>query len=218
MEFRRAMELDPGEVFGRHWQVHYLEAIGELAQAHTEMLKIVKLDPSSKMYATDLLLEYYYLRQPEKVVELATAWYGSRAMEPEVWTTLAGAYLQLGRRAEALETVQKGLAADDSNFGKAFGGAILARLGRRGEAEKILADLKLKSATYFVPEISFAILCFGLADQDQGFHYLEAALKERASEFIFVLPYDPQFDQLRTDPRYLQLLRRYRIPYGQPRS
>jgi serine/threonine protein kinase len=211
-EFHRAMELNPGDVFGRHWHAHYLEAIGELAKANAEMLKIVELDPLSKMYTSDLLYEFYFMRQPEKVVQMAKSWTGPQSIGAEGWFTLALAYEQLGRRAEAVETAEKGLASDDSSFTKGYIGAILGRQGKRAEAEKILADLKHRSATGYAPGISLAIVCFGLGDNDQGFHYLERAYEERAFEVVLLLPLDPQFDHLRNDPRYVQLLRRYNLP------
>jgi serine/threonine-protein kinase len=215
-EFRRAMELNPGDVFGRHWHAHYLEAVGELARAHAEMLKIVELDPLAKMYTSDLAAEFYLMRQYEKVVQMAKAWTGPQSIGPEGWNTLALAYEQLGRRAEALETAERGLASDDSNYSKSFNGAVLARQGKRAEAEKILADLKHRSATRYVPGISLAILCFGLGDNDQGVHYLERAYEERAIEVALLLPLDPQFDHLRNDPRYAQLLHRYNLPLKPP--
>lgn len=211
-EFRRAMELNPGDVFGRHWHAHYLEVVGELAKANAEMLKIVELDPLSKMYTTDLAYEFYDMRQPEKVVQMAKAWTGPQSIGAEGWAVLALANEQLGRRAEAVETAERGLASDDSSYTKGFCGAVLGRQGKRAEAEKILADLKHRSATGYVPGVSLAILCFGLDDNDQGFHYLERAYEERAAEVVMGLPFDPQYDHLRNDPRYAQLLRRYNLP------
>jgi TolB-like protein/DNA-binding winged helix-turn-helix (wHTH) protein len=211
-EFRRAMELNPGEVFGRHWHVHYLEAIGELAKANAEMQKIVELDPLSKMYVSDLALEFYYMRQPEKVIQLAKTWTRPESIGQEGWITLAHAYELLGRRADALEIAERGLAGDDSSYVKGFGGAILARQGKRVEAEKLLAELKQRSVTSYVPAISLALLCFALDDSDQGFHYLELAFEDRALEVVMVLPLDPQLDHLRSDPRYTRLLRQYSLP------
>jgi tetratricopeptide (TPR) repeat protein len=143
---------------------------------------------------------------------MAKAWTVPQSIGAEGWAILALAYEQLGRRAEALETAERGLASDDSSYIKSVRGAVLARQGKRAEAEKILAQLKHSSDTGYVPGISLAILCFGLNDNDQGFQYLERAYEERAVEVVLLIPFDPQLDHLRNDPRYIQLLRRYDLP------
>ncbi len=52
---------------------------------------------------------------------------------------------------------------------------------------------------------TMAIMYTGLGNKDQAFEWLERALKNRSEELI-MLKVDPQFDILRTDPRFSALL------------
>ena len=50
----------------------------------------------------------------------------------------------------------------------------------------------------------------GLGDRDQAFAWLDRASEER-SAFTWKVVITPQFDSLRSDPRYLALLRRMNL-------
>jgi len=47
-----------------------------------------------------------------------------------------------------------------------------------------------------------------LGNKDEAFRLLEKALKDRLPYLIWSLPANPDFDDLRSDPRYANLLRR----------
>src|SRR5581483_10191352 len=46
-EFLRAMQLNPGFAYARHWYAHSLEAQGRLTEAIPEMRRALELDPLS---------------------------------------------------------------------------------------------------------------------------------------------------------------------------
>jgi hypothetical protein len=50
-----------------------------------------------------------------------------------------------------------------------------------------------------------------LGDKDQAFEWLEKAYEAR-DEFIRLVRVDPTFDNLHSDPRYADLLRRMGLP------
>src|SRR5207245_11493239 len=92
----------------------------------------------------------------------------------------------------------------------AFLGYVYSVMGKREEAQKILNDLKEVAKQRYVSPHSFALIYIGLGDKDQGFAYLEKAFEERPDSLNFI-KVSPQFDSLRSDPRFTDLLRRMKL-------
>lgn len=207
-EFRRAMELNPGEDFSRHWYAHYLEKVQRFEEANAELRRVVELDPLSPMYTGDLALQYYFMRQPEKVIEIALKNKSPDSASPWEAIALALAYEMLGRREESLVTIGKMTAADPIYRG--FAGALLARQGRRAEAQRILAEMSAQKG--YVPAFQLALVHLGLGQTDETFRYLEMAYEDRSSALYDYILIDPQWGVVHDDPRYKDLLRRLRLP------
>jgi tetratricopeptide (TPR) repeat protein len=203
-EFRRAMELNPGEDFSRHWYAHYLEKVQRFKEANAELRRVAELDPLSLMYKGDLAFQYYFMRQPEKAIETVLK---EKASDPFMMI-LALSYEMLGRREESLAAIRKVTATGAMRRG--FVGALLARLGKRAEAEGILAEMKAQKG--YVPAFPLALVNLGLGDRDETFRYLEKAYDDRSTAMYDWLSTDPQWSVLRDDPRFKDLMRRLRLP------
>ena len=79
--------------------------------------------------------------------------------------------------------------------------------GRKAEAQKLLDQLRDKSKHKYVSPCNIARIHETLGDMDQAFAWLEKAYSERDGNIIN-LKVDPQLDGLRSDPRFVNLLRR----------
>jgi tetratricopeptide (TPR) repeat protein len=213
------MELNPGDVYGRHWYAHYLEVVGELPRAHTEMRKIADLDPVSEMYIADLAIEYYFMHQPHKVVEMSRAWSRSTT-DPLSWSALALAYEQLGEKGESAKTAERAVSSDDSGFTSGYMALLLARLGNRERAQELLQQLRRRAQTEYIPPFALAMASFGLGDETSAYEHLRDAYEQRSPNIVLILLTDPQFDRYRSDPRFVALAQRYGVPIkagGSPR-
>jgi tetratricopeptide (TPR) repeat protein len=73
---------------------------------------------------------------------------------------------------------------------------------RRLEADR--KDARLQNAG----PIDLAGVYMRLGNKDEAFRWLEKASKGHLPYLIWSLPADPEFDDLRSDPRYADLLRR----------
>ena len=79
--------------------------------------------------------------------------------------------------------------------------------GERDKANKILDELREMSKQRYVSPYLIAIVYVGLGDKDQAFAWLDKAFQDRSSLLLW-LKVEPQFDSLRDDPRFQDLLRR----------
>jgi tetratricopeptide (TPR) repeat protein len=84
---------------------------------------------------------------------------------------------------------------------------VYARGGRTEEARKILEALVIEARTRYVSPGVFASIYFELGERDEAFRWVERAYRERAN-YVAYIAIDDSFDAVRTDTRYLNLLRR----------
>ena len=79
--------------------------------------------------------------------------------------------------------------------------------GNKHEALKIIAELADTGKRTYVSPYQVAAIYAGLGDQDQTFAWLQKAYEER-SDWLVNLTNDQRFDDLRSDPRFADLVRR----------
>ncbi len=84
-------------------------------------------------------------------------------------------------------------------------------MGKQGEAQKILEQLKERQKNEYVDSASFAIIHVALGEKDKAFASLEKSYQEH-SVGMLSLKGDPRFDDLRDDIRFQDLLRRVGLP------
>jgi hypothetical protein len=68
-------------------------------------------------------------------------------------------------------------------------------------------QLQASSIQRYVPPFLIALIYVGLGDEDQAFAWLAKAYAER-SVWMPWLKVDPEFDDLRSDPRFVSLMQR----------
>ena len=90
-------------------------------------------------------------------------------------------------------------------------GELYAAAGYRAEAQKILEQLKELSKKQYVTPYVVARIHLTLGEIDEAFHWLEVAYQQRA-EWMVVLKVDPCLDNLRSEPRFQNLMRRMNFP------
>jgi hypothetical protein len=72
---------------------------------------------------------------------------------------------------------------------------------------KTLAFMEEAAKYAYVSSIHFAVLHAQLGQNDEAFAWLEKAFVER-QPWLGQLQFDPQFESLRSDPRFADLVRR----------
>jgi Flp pilus assembly protein TadD len=172
----------------------------------------LQVDPLSIPISGDLTGAYYWARQYDEAI---TQCKKSIELDPgnaANYVFLGQAYDLKGSYAEAIGAYQKAidLSQRTTNIMGLVGYAD-AVSGRRGEAMKILKELKEASADRSVSPYDLALVYTGLGDKDNAMDQLNRAYQERAG-WIIAIKVEPMFDPLRSDPRFADLQRRLNYP------
>jgi len=85
-------------------------------------------------------------------------------------------------------------------------------MGNREEALKLLAPLESAELQQgYLPRVSIAATYVRLGEKDKAFDWLEKAYQNHDQDCLY-LKVNENFDPLRSDPRFQNLLRRIGLP------
>ena len=207
-DFQQAVRLNPTYPTAHQWHGEYLVSMGLFDQGLPELKKARNLDPLSLIINTNLGLNFYWARQYDRAIDQL-----ERALELE--PNFFRAHLHLGMcyerkrmYAEAIAELEKARSISENSWTLAGLGQCHASFGAREEAEKVLDQLLELSRHQFVSCATIAVVYAGFDDRvDQTMEWLEKAYEERAGLLIWLKVW-PIFDHLRSDPRFVRLLRR----------
>jgi serine/threonine protein kinase/tetratricopeptide (TPR) repeat protein len=209
---RRALELNPNYAYGHANWSDWLIAMGRYEEAILEAQLGVELDPLSAGLIFRLGQKLCYRRDYDRALEQL-----QKALEFDpnfVWThgLLAQVYAWKGMYEESLAAYEKVVnLRGDSPYSRTLRSLILAIAGKTDEAKPILNELKRHPKLDHIALVYLAETYSLLGEKDEAFELLEAAYKERVSLLMF-LGNIPAFDNIRSDPRYADLLRWMGLP------
>ena len=211
-EFKRSLELNPSYATAHHWYGEYLEARGQFDEAIAEIKRGLELDPVSLIINADLGAAFYVARRYGQAIDQLRK---TLQLDPNfalAHSFLGMVYEQKGMFEQAIAERQKAVILSAGAPGQlARLGHSYAVAGRRKEAVKILARLKQLSNQRYVRPYDIALMYVGLGETEQAFEWLEKAYEDRTGELVYI-DVVHQFDPLRSDPRFQDLLRRIGLP------
>jgi TolB-like protein/tetratricopeptide (TPR) repeat protein len=210
-EFRRAIELAPGNFVGYNGLSFALQTGGQLDEALAASQRVFELDPmmvwSRKGQAEVYLKQHEY----DAGLEQALVMLEMQPDDPLMLAWVGSFYVAKGMHAEALEHGRRAerLAAGDPNIWLMLAGQH-AQLGNEVGARKLLEQAMAQRDSKFVSPGAVAIVYTHLGEYDEAIDWLYVAVDEFDS-FIFNLNY-PDFDALRSEPRFIELCDQLRMP------
>ena len=211
-EFNQAIALAPSYSCAHEDRSIFLGFTGRRAEALAEIAKSNALDlgPSSAIAESEA---YIQLRDYEGLLEASRRGVVSYPNEWVEHYYLGVGYEGTGKLLEAIAEYQKAAELSDGslNANAALAHAF-AVIGRRAEAEKILRDVKRKSQSVYVSPYVIATIYAGLGEKDRAFEFLEKAYQERSLDITSHLKADLRIDNLRSDSRFRDLVRRVGFP------
>jgi TolB-like protein/Tfp pilus assembly protein PilF len=205
--YRRAFEINPNYAIAHQWWGSTLAGLGRHAEAAVEMRKALEIDPVSLRVGQSAGRALYLARRYTEAVE---RYKKTLELNPNFVPALTGlgrVYIALGRKEQALAELERAATISDrapsslGSLGLAYG-----LFGDRNHALKILDELKDLSAHAYVSPLDYADVYLGLRDHDQVFRELHRAAEHQLSS-LGSLKTSVEYDPLRTDPRFADLLR-----------
>ncbi len=212
-EFRRAIELNQNLAGAHSLYGWYLTSLGQPQKGIGEGRKAQALDPLAAEPLQILSQDLYMNRQYPEAVEQARK---ALDLDPKYFLAnleLALTYIAQGKSREAI-TAARSAREDEplADWPTAVLGMAYAADGQRAEAEKALAEMNQKASRGWVPAYAFAEIYAGLRDKSSTLDALEKSYEERAW-FLTYLNTAPEFDFIRSEPRFQALVRRMNFPH-----
>jgi tetratricopeptide (TPR) repeat protein len=206
-EYNRALDLNPNSA-----DAHMMFALWLLCQGRTDEAvawarRGGELDPLA--VSGDIIgwIVFQSHRYDEAIHELRSLVAG-RPDDAIALTDLGFVLIANNQPDDAIPVLKKAISVSDGS--PAANGVLIrayAHAGRRGDALRLLAELKRRRKTGYVPAGAFVNAYLGLGENDQAFTWLEEAYKEQSNILQFVKVH-PFFDPIRGDPRFADLVRR----------
>jgi TolB-like protein/Flp pilus assembly protein TadD len=211
-EFKRAIELSPNSSDAYHAYSMLLTTLRRYDEALEENQRKRQLDPLWPGSASTGAWICYYARRYEQGLDLAReSLQIDQNFAPSHWI-LGLIYEQQGRYEDAIEELSSALKlASDSPFVLGMLGHAYAVAGRTKDAERVLEQLQQSPHTGYTSAYDLAAVYIGLRRNDQALASLNKAVADGDSSVIR-LSGDPRFDNLRSDSRLAELLRRLGLP------
>ena len=207
-QFKRSFELNPNDVNAHLFYAHLLSNTKRHSEALAQVKIARELDP---LFPFAGALEGQFLMQAGKPDEALDRLQKTLELAPNFWMPhlfASGAYLEKGMFAEAIAEARKSIALPGSStYAIAVESYALARSGQKEEAQRALDKMLEMSKTRFMPPTHIAIAYDGLGDTEKALDWLEKGYEVRDPKMAF-LKVDRKLDNLRSEPRFLELMKR----------
>ncbi|MDQ3818578.1 MAG: tetratricopeptide repeat protein, partial [Acidobacteriota bacterium] len=207
-EYKRAISLNPNYASAHQWYSQYFRIRRQFDETLREVKRAQELDPlspiiSMNVAAVDLLTNDLNsaINECNRIIELDPSF-------PRSYDLLGQIYLKQQRYGEATAEFQKAVELSGrSSESLSDLGYCYAVTGKRNDALQILKELEDKYAKRESVGLYLAGVHAGLGDRDSAFQWLEKDFVQRSGQLQRITWWF-SFDDLRSDPRYADLLRR----------
>ncbi len=203
-EALRAIELGPRVCGGYYVYSQWCLTQCRFDEAIAAARKTVELDPLTLFKSFHLGATYLYARRYANAIEHLKQ---TLEIDPSFWMVhivLALAHARIGNYHEAVAAA--GHCPDDLAR-KTVLGMLAAIAGKRDDALAILHELMNEQSASPRMRYRMAGIHAELGDLNAAFECLGKALEGRTGQIVY-LAADPSFDNLRDDPRWVDVLRR----------
>jgi len=216
-EFAKALRGNPSYATAHHWYSIHLGTLGRLDEGIRELKIAEELDPLSPMIHAYAGIVYFCARkydialaELDKALELDPNFVPAHANRVDV-------YLAKSMFEEALAELERVLPFFQplSTAMRAEVGSVYAIAGRTEEAKRILRECEEASAHERAEDVNhraLAIIHLKLGNKDRALEWLEKAFEARTIT-PFLVKLSPYFDEITSDPRFDELMKKARAAY-----
>jgi TolB-like protein/Tfp pilus assembly protein PilF len=206
-EYRRALALNPNSAAAHEGLALWLACQGRADEAVAWAERGRELDPLAVSFE-DFGWTLFQARHYDQAIHELRGALAARPDDVGDLTDLGFVLIANNQPNDAIPVLEKAVSVSKRSPGPL--GVLIrayAHAERRGDALRLLAELKDRKNTGYVPAGAFVNAYLGLGENDEAFVWLEQAYKEQSNMLQFVKVH-PFFDPIRSDPRFAGLVRR----------
>jgi Tfp pilus assembly protein PilF len=209
-EFRRALELNPNYANAHHWYGLFLMWDARPAEGLVHLRRSLELDPMNMQYNTNLGQGLGFARQYDASVAQLKKTLEMDPNYPQALGQLSREYFEMGKYDLWLETLKKALLLFQRPDELAIAEEVSKVYSKSGIKSALLRGIELRKKLAdhrYVDPADIAYDYAVIGDKDHAFEWLDKAAAEKSGGLQPIKAL-PEVDSLRSDPRYLALLKR----------
>jgi TolB-like protein/Tfp pilus assembly protein PilF/predicted Ser/Thr protein kinase len=209
-EYQRAIALNPGLARAHHWYAALLSSTKRQTEAISEINRAIDLEPLSPSLYFEAVEVYCDARRFDDAMKPLQR-LQDRGIYPEgvqFGTARVDVYKGMYGRAISGFQAMRVNTGEPSNEFLAYA---LARAGKRGEALQIVDKLQAVAADQRLDPPAVATAWMGLRNYDKAVSWLRRGFDTHSPAMMRVAV-APEFNELHSDPRFQDLVRRMGLP------
>jgi len=206
-ELRRAIALNPSYAYAHDQLNQELGIIGRFDEAIAEGRLAIALDPLSPSILNDLATTAFYAGKQADALELMRR---ASDLDPAFFFPPVSEgilAMQTGNFPAAIAKFERARTLNAPPFTTAYLAYAYGMSGDRARAAAALEELRKMSPGGEVAPFNLALVHLGLGDHPRTLDYLEQAYAA-SSELLVWLNVDRIYDPLRSEPRFIALMKR----------
>jgi serine/threonine protein kinase/tetratricopeptide (TPR) repeat protein len=211
-QHRLAVNLNPNYATGHNWYGFHLLMTGRFEEGIREMLRARELDPMSPSIMQSLGWAYYHARRFDEALTTYETMIDAAPDMAYGLATYSWTLRHIGKAALAVEIGEKALRlSSGGQFYVAVVGAAYAAAGRTSDARAALDRLNEMSTSGYVSPYHRALIHLLLGERGPALGFLREASAINDG-WLTWLAVEPQFDPLRADPAFAEILSKTKNP------
>ena len=208
--FQRALDLDPKNADAHFAYAHLLSNSRRHERALVEIKVARELDPLSLRTNAEEGQIFFFAKDYDNALDRLKK---TIDLDPSFWLShlfISRVYTEKGMHSEAVEEAKKAGELSRNSQSHAYRAYALAKWGKLSEAREVLDELLKLSTETYVPPYNIAVAYNAVGETQKALDYLEKGFSDRDVRMVF-LKVEPQWDSLRSEPRFVDLIKRMKI-------
>ncbi|HWN09898.1 MAG TPA: protein kinase [Pyrinomonadaceae bacterium] len=207
-QHQRALELNSNYATAHQWYGFHLLMEGRFDEADAEMRRARELDPLTPSVMQSLGWCRYMSGRFDESISAYRRLLEAAPNFAYGHITYAWALRHMGSVDESVAEAEKAVEiAPGGQFFLTALGASYAAAGRESDARRVLSQLKEMSATRYVSPYHLSLIHVWLGERERALSLLEKA-QSIGDGWLVWLAVEPQFNPLRDEPRFNEILKR----------
>jgi len=206
-QYRRAIELRPSSADAHSYYGFLLSLEGRFDEAIAEGRQAIDLDPLSSSNALFASFAFTYQGKYDTARAMVQQGLDLDPTSDFAQWELGVVDIESGNFARAIVELEKARRTEAIPYVEGWIGYAYAASGDRAKALATIKALDEASSQRYISPFSTAMIYLALGDKDRALAGLEKTYEVR-SQWLFLLKVDKIFDPLRSEPRFIALLKK----------